>query len=146
MNLRLFLLAIAYTLVLAASASVPVNVKNSSLTGTVQLKQQTQETAISLEADQLRHPHFLCVSTAKTGTQLTGKIELDGKYIQSLNNATKINLSPYLSLGKHKIDISAKYSPTGDSVQIEFIGPNTQVSQQTGGSGYLNQRLIIEVQ
>jgi hypothetical protein len=146
MNLRLLLLAMTYTLVLAASASVPVNVENSSFAGTVQLKQQTQETTISLEADQLRHPHFLCVSTTKTGTQLTGKIELNGKFIQSLNNKTKINLSPYLDLGKHKINISAKYRPTGDSVQIEFIGPNTQVSQQTGGSGYVNQRLIIEVQ
>ncbi|MCU0535612.1 MAG: hypothetical protein MUD14_17110 [Hydrococcus sp. Prado102] len=145
MNLRLLLLAITYTLVLAASASVPVNVRNSSFAGTTQLKQQTQQTTISLEADQLRHPHFLCVSTAKTGTQLTGKIKLDGNFIQSLNNPTKINLSPYLGLGKHKIDISAKYNPTGDSVQIEFIGPNTKVSQQTGGSGYLNQVLIIEV-
>jgi hypothetical protein len=146
MNLRLLLLAIAYTLVLAASASVPVNVQNSSLARTVQLKQQTQQTTINLEADQLRHPHFLCVSTAKTGTQLTGKIEIDGKFIQSLNNPTKINLSPYLTLGKHKINISAQYRPTEDSVQIEFIGPSTEVSQQTGGSGYLNQILIIEVQ
>ncbi|NJM87647.1 MAG: hypothetical protein HC847_11090 [Hydrococcus sp. RU_2_2] len=146
MNLRFLLLAMTYTLVLAACASVPVNVENSSFAETVQLKQQTQETTISLEADQLRHPHFLCVSTTKTGTQLTGKIELNGKFIQSLNNKTKINLSPYLGLGKHKINISARYRPTGDSVQIEFIGPNTQVSQQTGGSGYVNQRLIIEVQ
>ncbi|NJQ97542.1 MAG: hypothetical protein HC784_07650 [Hydrococcus sp. CSU_1_8] len=135
MNLRFLLLAMTYTLVLAACASVPVNVENSSFAETVQLKQQTQETTISLEADQLRHPHFLCVSTTKTGTQLTGKIELNGKFIQSLNNKTKINLSPYLGLGKHKINISARYRPTGDSVQIEFIGPNTQVSQQTGGSG-----------
>ncbi|NJK48681.1 hypothetical protein HC931_11325 [Candidatus Gracilibacteria bacterium] len=65
MNLRFLLLAMTYTLVLAACASVPVNVENSSFAETVQLKQQTQETTISLEADQLRHPHFLCVSTTK---------------------------------------------------------------------------------
>jgi uncharacterized protein YxjI len=143
MNLRLLLLAIFYTVVLAAS--VPVRTHYFYLADAAQIEQQTQETTISLKADALRHPHFLTINPSTKGTQLTGDITLDGKLLQRLNNSTTINLAPRLTRGKHAIKISGKYYPIRDSIQIEFIGPNTQVNQETGGSGYLNQTLIIEV-
>ncbi|AFY76482.1 MAG: hypothetical protein IGR93_01035 [Hydrococcus sp. C42_A2020_068] len=143
MNLKTLLLAISYTTVLAAAP--PVNIQSFSLANTAQIQQQMQQTTITLAAEQLRHPHFLRVSTSTTGTQLTGQIKLNGKVIQRLNNNTKINLSRLLTRGKHAIEISGRYRPAGNSVQVELIGPNTQSLQQIGGSGYLNQRLIIEV-
>jgi hypothetical protein len=143
MSLKILLLAIAYNAVLAAA--VPIKIHHWSFVDAAPLKQQTQETMISLESEQLRHPHFLSVSSLAKGTQLTGQIKLNGKYIKKLDNNIKINLAPFLKRGKHTIAISGSYRPVRDSVEVSFSGPNTQVSQQSGGNGYFNQILIIEV-
>ncbi len=143
MNIKTLTLATFWTAVLAAPATVMT--QNSIFADAVQVKQQTQETAISLRLADLKQPHILKVS-ALTATQFTGEIELDGKFFQKLkNNSTQINMSPSLTQGRHTITISGEYRPSNSSVSVEFIGPNTQVSQQTGGSGYINQTLIIEV-
>lgn len=143
MNIRILLLAISYTVVLAAS--VPVKIQNFSSADAATVNRQIQETTISLETEALRHPHFLSISTSSTKTKLTGQIKLDGKSIWTFNNSTKIDLSPYLDRGIHKIDISGRYLPTDDSIRVELIGPDTQISQQTSGSGAIAQTLILEI-
>lgn len=144
-NLKLLLLAISYTVVLAASVPVEVEPLSSDDVAQIQEKQQLQETAINLSVDELRHPHFLRINPLKSGTQLTGQIKINGKFFQRFDRNLKINLSPYLTRGKNTIHISGKYRPANNSIQIELIGANNQVSQETGGNGYLNQVLIVEV-
>lgn len=142
-NLKLLLLAISYTVVLAAS--VPVEIEPLASNDVAFQGEQVQETAINLSTDELRYPHFLKIDTLKSGTQLTGQIKINGKFFQRFDRHLKINLSPYLTRGKNTIQISGRYRPTNDSIKIELIGANNQVSQETGGNGYLNQILIVEV-
>jgi len=110
------------------------------------VQQESQQTRINLSSDSLRKPHILKVSTPTAGEQLTGQIKVDGRVVQSLkNNSTQINLSHLLSQGTHKIEILGNY-PENSSVQVEFSGPNTQVVQQTAGSGTIRQILIVDVE
>jgi hypothetical protein len=144
MKFKIFFLAISYTLVLAAS--VPVKIQANGVADAAEIKQQNQETWVSLSSNALSKPHFLRINTLRTGTQISGKIKLDGKYIKKLDGDIEINLAPFLTPGKHAIDITGTYHPSSDSVRVEFIGPATQVSQQTGGNGDINQTIIIEVE
>jgi hypothetical protein len=142
-NLKLLLLAISYTVVLAAS--VPVEVEPSFFDDAQVRGEQLQETAVTLSLDELRQPHFLKINALNSKTQLTGQIEIDGKFFQRFDRDLKINLSPYLTSGKHTIHISGRYHPIDDSIQIELIGAKSHVTQETGGNGNLNQILIIDV-
>ena len=111
-----------------------------------QVQEQIQETIISLNASELKQPHILSITPLTGTTQLTGQIKLDGRVIENLrNNKIEINLSPYLTTGRHEIEISGNYTPGNSSVKVEFTGPSTQVNQQTSGSGKLVQTLIIDV-
>jgi hypothetical protein len=142
MNINNLVFATVATAILAMA--VPIAPYDSGAVDASQGDRQTQATTISLNSDDLRQPHFLRVSTA--AAQLNGRIELDGKLVQTLKNSrVQIDLSPKLTQGRHILSISGEYRPTNASVQIELIGPNTQVSQQTAGSGSINQTLIIEV-
>lgn len=144
MNLNNFVIANYWIVLLMVT--IPITTQNLLFIDSVQAQQQTQETTISINLEDLRQPHFLKIRGATKGTQLNGQIKLDGEWLQSIkNNHTQINLSPKLTKGRHIISIAGEYSPTNSSVLIEFSGTNTQVSQQTGGSGYINQTLIIEV-
>jgi hypothetical protein len=123
---------------LMANASMQANAS--------QIKQQTQETSININASDLRAPHFLRVTVSGSVTQLRGQIKLDGQSIQTLSNrSTQIDLSPYLSQGTHVLKLSGQYFPPDAGIAVEFTGPHTQVSQEASGSGSLNQTLIIEV-
>ena len=144
MKIKTLALSTLYTTIL--TASVPVMAHNSILVDAKQAKQQTQQTTINLSLANLRSPHILKISTPTTATQLNGEIQLNGRFIGNLrNNSTQINLSPSLTQGRHTLKISGNYIPSSSSVMIELTGLNTQVSQQTGGSGYINQIIIIDV-
>lgn len=71
---------------------------------------------------------------------------MNGVVVQEMQkNNTSINLSPLLSKGKQKIEISGSYKPASSSVFVNLSGSGTEVTQQTGGSGRLAQTLIIDV-
>lgn len=123
-------------------AGVPIITGNSILADVTQA-QQTQETTISISSNDLRKPHVLSVSASTS--QLTGRVKLDGEWLQNLNNGIQINLSPYLTRGTHTITIVGNYAPANASVEINFTGPNTHVNQQISGSGSIDQTLTIEV-
>lgn len=104
-----------------------------------------QNSGIRLDSHNFRQPHNLVV-TANAGTQISGRITLDGKVIQTIRGRrTAINLSRCLSKGRHTIEISGNYRPASSSVEVEFSGPGTTVSQETGGSGTVRQTLILDV-
>ena len=107
--------------------------------------QQLQQTIISLNAVDTNQPHILSISTP-TATELTGEIQVDSRVIHTLSNDdNKINLSPYLTTGRHTIEISGNYSPETASVTVEFTGNRKQITLQTGGDGSLNQTIIFDV-
>jgi hypothetical protein len=113
----------------------------------IAISQQTQETTINLDSNALKQPQTLSISSSQPLTQMTGDIKVNGKSIKKLSrNSTQINLAPSLKLGKNIVVVSGRYSPANISVKFEFITPNSHVSQQVAGSGYINQTLVIKVQ
>jgi hypothetical protein len=106
---------------------------------------QSQQTSTSVITIDQRFSPILRVNLPPSITQLTGQIELDGKVIKTLKaHPIEINLSPHLTRGRHILKISGRYFPANASVQVEVIGATTRISQQTGGSGSLNQTIIVE--
>lgn len=128
-----------------ASPSIQVNQSNTSITQQSTGSSQGQTTEINLEASNLKAAHILMVN-APTAAQLDGEIAIDGRVIQQFGTqGVSINVTPYLSRGKHTIEISGRYVPAQSSVQVQFVGSGSQVSQQTGGNGVLKQTLVIHV-
>ncbi len=106
---------------------------------------QTQRTTLNLNAANLNQPHILSINSS--ATQLKGQIVVDGKVVKKLNkNNSQVNLSPYLSMGQHKVEISARYSPPTSGVNIQINGPGTNVTQQNSGEGALNYKIDVNVQ
>jgi len=106
---------------------------------------QHQQTAITMNRTNLKAPHFLTITTARS-TQLVGEIAVNGVVVKNINNnQASVNLSPLLSTGINSVEISGDYKPARDSVRIEFSGPGTKVTQQTSGNGILRETLIIAV-
>ncbi|HEY9640616.1 MAG TPA: hypothetical protein V6C57_09030 [Coleofasciculaceae cyanobacterium] len=125
-----------------ASISVQQSAQQSDSTQSGSFSQQ--QTTLNLNAANLKQPYILSVSTA--GAQLNGQIVLDGKVIQVLSSdRAQINLSPYLTVGQHTVEISADYAPASSSIRVEFSGVGTSISQQTSGSGRLRHILLIQV-
>jgi hypothetical protein len=124
-----------------ASVSVQQSVQqHSSQSGNL----SQQQTTLNLNSANLKHPYILSVSTS--GAQLSGQIVLDGEVIQVLRGDREpINLSPYLTVGQHTVEISADYSPSSSTIQVEFSGMGTSISQQSSGSGRLRHTLMIHV-
>jgi outer membrane lipoprotein-sorting protein len=103
-----------------------------------------QRGKVSLSAANLSQPHILKIETP--ATQLNGKIIVNGKVVKKLKNQkTEIDLSRYLSVGEHKVEISANYSPKMSPIKVELNAPNSNVTQQTSGNGILNYQLEVSV-
>lgn len=110
------------------------------------IQPQIQQSTISLSLSELKTPQILKITTPRGTTELSGQIKLDGEAIQTIRNkGTQINLSAYLTTGRHILEISGNYSPSNSSVKVEFTGPNIQNIQETGGNGEFAQTLIINV-
>ena len=160
MNTKTFLLSTSCTaFVMVSTAAIAQNsVQQTSIqqtsTGECSVEQtstqtssnQTSETSISLATAQLRQKNVLRVS-APTGTDLTGRITLNGKLVEEIsNNTASVDLSSRLSKGRQTIKVSGTYKPADASIRVEFSGPGTQIAQEVGGSGRVNQTLVINVQ
>jgi hypothetical protein len=103
-----------------------------------------QKGTVTVNAANLKLPYILRIQTS--GSELTGQISLDGALITKLERtSTEINLSPYLSVGKHQLEITAKYLPVSAAIAIAFSGSGTAVTQQTSGNGILQYTLTILV-
>ena len=99
---------------------------------------------VSLNSANLSQPHILKIESS--ATQLNGRIIVNGKLVKNLSNkTTKIDLSPYLSVGEHFVEISANYAPKTSPIKVELNAPNNNLSQQTSGNGTLNYQLSILV-
>ncbi len=116
-----------------------------SLTSQQSNSSSFQKSTLNLQAANLQNPHVLKINS--TGTQLQGKISINGKVVKQLNNnQSEFNLSPYLSVGQQKVEISANYTPPSAAVNVEVNGSGNNISQQTGGNGSLNYKLDLIIQ
>lgn len=106
----------------------------------------SQQSGITLSAANIKQPHLLIISG--DGSKLTGEVKIDNKLLKKINtnNPDSINLSPYLSPGKHTVKISGNYAPSSAVVKIELNGPGVSVVQQNSGNGGLDYTLLIYVQ
>ncbi|WP_088240494.1 hypothetical protein [Calothrix rhizosoleniae] len=103
-----------------------------------------QKSSVGLNAANLGKPHILSIQTS--GNQLNGEIRIDGKVVKQIRNKkVDVNLSPYLSVGEHQVEISARYTPTDADVSIEFNAPGTSNNQQTSGDGELKYQMDVIV-
>ncbi len=136
-----------------SSSSSRQTIRNSSISGRRYYARSSstsgqngsyQQAAVNIDSHNLELPYLLSVNIS--GTQLTGKIKVDGKVIKRLsNNNNQFNLSPYLSIGKNTIEVLAQYFPPSSSIGVEFLGSDTRVVQQTSGSGVLRHILTVMV-
>jgi hypothetical protein len=108
--------------------------------------QSMQMSTISLQQQGLKTPCLLSILPSSAITNLQGKVLLNGKIIDRLNTTEKkLDLSSQLKRGSNRLIITGKYFPVDSTVSIHLQGLNTEVNQQTGGNGILNQMLVIEV-
>ena len=121
-------------------------VSSSSFTSTRSQNSYQQQTAgVSVNSNVLKYPHILSIKTTDN-TQMNGEVSVDGVVIKKLQGSQiSFNLAPYLTKGDKKVEISGTYKPASSSVEIEFSGPSTSVTQQMGGNGRLNQTIVITV-
>jgi hypothetical protein len=106
---------------------------------------QKSSSSVSLRAVDIRQPHILKIDSS--GTQFVGKVTIDGKVVKKLDSKTSsINLSPYLSVGEHTVEISGRYSPASSSIKVELNGPGTNVTQQSSGNGVVNHSMTVIVE
>ncbi|ARV62989.1 hypothetical protein BZZ01_12550 [Nostocales cyanobacterium HT-58-2] len=104
-----------------------------------------QKSSLNLSAANLNKPHILSINTS--GAQMNGEITVNGKVVKQISNDTsvKLDLSRYLSVGEHKVQVSARYNPPSSSVNVEVSGPGTSVTQQNSGDGTLNYTMDVSV-
>lgn len=106
---------------------------------------QSQQNTLNVNAADVSQPHILSINSS--ATELKGEIAVDGRVVKKLNsNSSQINLSPYLSVGQHKVEIYARYSPPTSGVNVTINGPGTNVTQQNSGEGTLNYKIDVNVQ
>ena len=135
---------IAASLGVILSATPLLREPSSSGTEVTTFNQSRTVTTVSL-AD-LKQPHLLALRAEPTVRQLSGRVELNGELLAPITSKQfKLNLSPWLSPGRNVLTISGKYLPALAEVEMELRGVHTLVRHRTGGSGSLNQTLIIEV-
>jgi uncharacterized protein YxeA len=143
--------AIALNVHNSQKSSVSINEENNMRRTTTFTSQQSsyssgyQKSILNLDAVNLNQPHILSINTS--GNQLNGQITVNGKLIKQINsNQIQMNLSPYLSVGQHTVEVTANYTPPSSAISVEIYGPGVSVTQQTNGSGTLNYTLSVTVE
>ncbi|MCL1474256.1 hypothetical protein [Argonema antarcticum] len=110
------------------------------------VSEQQQTTRINLDSPNIRQAHNLVISS-DSDIHLTAQITVDGRVVKTIKGrGGTVNLSRFLSRGRHNIQISGSYTPASSSVKVEFSGSGTTVDQAVGGSGIVRQIFIIDVE
>ena len=103
-----------------------------------------QTTSISLDSHDLAHPIWLQINSLQSLQSINGTLKVNGRVIQQLKQrSNQINLVPYLIRGNNKIEIVAEYYPSTASITVQLTSSTNSVTQQSSGTGKLNQTLEI---
>ncbi len=121
---------------------------NTNLTSSnTQISDNTniQSDSINISAANRKQPHILKINSG--GAKIRGVIKINGKIVRRLNgNQSQINLSPYLTRGQKKVEISGSYTPVTASVNVEMKSNDNNITQQTSGDGIINYTLNLNVE
>jgi myo-inositol-hexaphosphate 3-phosphohydrolase len=141
------ILLLSYSVQLMATevnSSVAVNQSNVTVT-TDSDNGQAQSTTISLDRADLRQPHILRVQGSGHMNRIDVKI--NGKLVKSIaNGSIELDLAPMMKIGSYQVEISGISDRSDDTISLTFTGANTNISQQSSGSGRIEQMLVINVQ
>jgi hypothetical protein len=111
---------------------------------------QVQSTSISIDRADLTQPHILRVQGSANNSPIRMQrveVKVNGKVVRSIvNKSLELNLAPMMKVGRYEIEISGTSPRPDDTISVNFIGKNTNVSQQSSGTGVVNQTLVINVQ
>ncbi len=100
---------------------------------------------VTVFSENLNQPYWLIIN-APPSTQISGEIRLNDRLIQRLNSPSlRLNLMPYLGLGRYRLEIIGHYTPSDNGIELSLSGGNTQINQRTAGSGVINHIINLEV-
>ena len=144
-------LCLSNSVVTMANVSGAVLVSQSSVIVTTDADGgQVQSTTVSLDRADLSQPHILRVQGSSNNAPVRMErveVKMNGKVIKTIaNNSLELNLAPMMKAGRYEVEISGTSPRIDDTISVNFIGKNTNVTQQFSGSGRINQKLIIDVQ
>jgi hypothetical protein len=107
-------------------------------------REQVQSTTISLDRADLRQPHILRVQGSPNMQRVTVKI--NGRLVKSIvNGSIELNLAPLMTVGSYQIEISGTSPRSDDPISLTFTGKNSNITQQSSGTGIIKQILVINV-
>ncbi len=110
---------------------------------------QVQFTRVSIDLADLKQPHILRVRGSINQTAIPMarvEVKLNGRVIKSIRDGSlELDLAPMMKAGHYEFVVSGTTAQTDATISLNFTGKNTQVSQQSSGSGEIEQRLFIEV-
>ena len=110
---------------------------------------QIQFTRVGIELADLKRPHILRVGGLMNQTAIPMtrvEVKLNGKVIKTIQNSSlELDLAPMMTTGRYEVAISGTTAQRDATISLNFSGINTQVNQQSSGSGEIEQRMIINV-
>jgi hypothetical protein len=124
----------------------PVEINGTSVNITTDSDNgQAQSTTISLDRADLRQPQMLRVQGS--GKMERIDVKINGKLVRSIaNGSIELDLAPMMTVGSYQVEISGTSPRSDDTISLTFTGTNTNVTQQSSGSGIVKQLLVINVQ
>jgi hypothetical protein len=110
---------------------------------------QIQSTSVSIDRADLTQPHVLRVQGSANNAPIRlqrVEVKVNGKVVKSIaNNSLEVNLAPMMKTGRNEIEISGNSSQLEDTISVNFIGKNTNVTQQFSGTGIIKQMLVVNI-
>jgi hypothetical protein len=151
--LRSIVILLGYLAVIVAAniaANPPVFGQSSVKIATNVNSEQVQSTTVSIDRADLTQPCLLRVQASANNVPIQMQrveVKVNGKVFKSIaNNSLELNLAPLMKIGKYEIEISGSSHRIDDTISVNLIGKNTNITQQVSGSGKIEQILIINVQ
>ncbi len=103
-----------------------------------------QTATISIDRSDLSQPHVLRVQGSPRMERV--EVKVNGKVVKSIVNDTlEINLAPMMTSGRYEVDVAGTLPQANDTVSVNFVGKNTNVTQQFSGNRNINQKLVINI-
>jgi hypothetical protein len=110
---------------------------------------QIQSTTVSIDRADLSQPHILRVQGSTNDAPIRMErvqVKINGRVVKTIaNNSLELNLAPMMQSGRYEVEISGSSPRLDDTISVNFIGKNTNITQQFSGTGQLNQIIVINV-
>jgi hypothetical protein len=150
------IMASAVLLSINPAVTLAGNVTNNQLISQTTVKMgtdatgdQIQLTTVGIYRQDLSRPHILRVRGLMNNVTIPMErvdVKLNGQVVKSIaNSSLEFNLAPLLTAGRYEVEVYGTTKQSDAMISLNFVGANTQVNQQSSGSGKLKQKLVINV-